>query len=91
MTTLDNGGMLGKKMDLTAYDSYLITSTGTGISFVGRANGGIIGTTSTTTVDLTTLTGGSDSRPLANDIVIVSYSIGGTDRKSTRLNSSHRT
>lgn len=77
MTTLDNGGMLGKKMDLTAYDSYLITSTGTGISFVGKANGIIAGTTGTTTVGLTTLTGGSDSRPLANDIVIVSYTIGG--------------
>lgn len=78
MGRLDNGGMTGKKMDLTATDSYLTTTSGTGIRFVGYANGSIAASTGTnTTASLTALTGGTDVRPLANDIIIVSYSISG--------------
>jgi len=75
MSWLDNGGILGKKLDLNSKESYLISSTGSGsLEFVGAVNAAILGTTTTTSVTLN-LTGGIDSRPSANDLVIASYAI----------------
>jgi hypothetical protein len=48
------------------------------LSYVGGFTQGYAGTTSNIVVPLTTLTGGTDSAPSADDIVVVCFSVGST-------------
>jgi hypothetical protein len=73
-----NGGILGKKLDLSSTTRYLTTSTGSKISYVGGTTAAFAGDASvTTSVNLLNLSGGSDSRPLENDVVVATFSVGG--------------
>lgn len=79
MSVFDNGGIVGRKLDLNNIENYLNSSTGTGIEYVGGVTGTMSpSTTVGTTVSLTALTGGSDVRPFENDLVLLTYGIAST-------------
>jgi hypothetical protein len=72
-----NGGMIGATLDFGATDRYILANTPTRdrLIYVGGQTAGYQGTTSTSTITFN-LTGGANTTPLANDLVIVAVSVG---------------
>ena len=72
-----NGGMIGTTLDFGATDRYILANTPTRdqLVYVGSQIAAFQGTTSTSTITFN-LTGGANTTPLANDLVIVAVSIG---------------
>lgn len=74
----------GKTIILTlSGDTYVPAASGT-ITYVGGQVGGFAGTTSAQTITFA-LTGGEDSVPAANDLVIITYSVGSTADRSLAI------
>ena len=72
-----NGGMIGATLDFGATDRYILANTPTRdrLIYVGSQIADYQGTTSTSTITFN-LTGGANTTPLANDLVIVAVSVG---------------
>jgi hypothetical protein len=72
-----NGGMIGVTLDYGATDRYILANTPTrdALVYVGGQTAGYSGTTSTSTITFN-LTGGANTTPLANDLVLIAVSVG---------------
>lgn len=73
-----SGSMIGRTLDLGATDRYIsgYTTQYATLSYVGGSVQAFAGTTSTFSVSLTGLTGGSNTSPQTGDVVILVFSTG---------------
>ena len=81
-----NGGMIGTTLDFGATDRYILANTPTRdmLVYVGSQIAAYQGTTSTSTITFN-LTGGANTTPLANDLVVVAVSVGANSNLNQSL------
>jgi hypothetical protein len=88
MSVFDNGGFVGRIADYTDTSQYVITPESSELAtltYVGGRTQSGAGTTANISVSLTSLTGGTDTGPLAGDMVIIAIEMCGTTNKSYRI------